>query len=207
VPALAVLTGSTLQGFANPNSDVDVFLVSTEPSAGADAPRSVAATGPVKVDLLWCDPTILRACPGAVASAPGPTRDSWHAHHEALGLLSRFGTGLAIAGTDSWLVWQQDEVPRLLRDALRTWWKSEAVRHLLLARSIGALDPFVAAQHVCDARLAALEVDAVDQPGTLPGWASQTTINTVSALEYNAVATLWVCCVRAGHAASARLVG
>jgi hypothetical protein len=176
-PLAVVATGSVLDGYGNPTSDIDVNVV-----VDAETVRVVpipSFENELLVDTKYFTLLQLGEWVQELRDAPWPpprlTRADYHRRYLQLLQCVRFGTGLVV---------KVDDRARDLLGALREpwlaervidWWQAESVRCSLASRWLADVKPLVAAQKRCDALLAALEVRAA-AAGRLtfkPKWLSE----------------------------------
>jgi hypothetical protein len=159
-PVLVVASGSVLQGFGNPSSDVDLYAVVDRESI-TDFPMNTYRDGLhfditfLKVSWLSGQLDALRTATKAGTLLVLPDRESWKAEHRRLTQLNRLALGLALSGRDEWRGWQA-ELRRLWPRQLTTWWKTEAVRYRTAATVLEDIHPLAAALRHGDAYLRAL---------------------------------------------------
>jgi predicted nucleotidyltransferase len=163
-PHLVVASGSVIEGFGNPRSDVDI-LVLVDSRAVTDVPVS-AYEGQQILDVTYLDSAWALETGKAVVEGrlfDGiPDGDTWRRVYRDVEVFSRLQLGLVLAGDQEWRDWM--EAMRLggLSAAIRRWWLVDAVRYWCTARLLTETKPLVAHQRYCDAALAALNVRMCD---------------------------------------------
>jgi predicted nucleotidyltransferase len=172
-----VVTGSVLDGYGNPTSDIDVNVV-----VDAEAVRVVpipAFDRDLLVDTKYFTRSQLEDWAQELRDAAWPPRrlrrEDYHRRYLQLFQCVRLGTGLVVHLDEG----ARDVLGALrepwLRERVMDWWQTERVRCLLAARWLADAKPLVAAQKRCDAVLAALELRAA-AAGLLtfkPKWLSE----------------------------------
>lgn len=159
-PVLVVASGSVLQGFGNPSSDVDLYAVIDRESI-TDFPMNSYRDGVhfdinfLKVSWLGGQLDALRTAGKAGTLLALPDRETWKVERRRLTQLNRLALGLALAGTEEWRGWQA-ELRGLWPRHLTTWWKTEAVRYRTAATVLEDIHPLQAALRHGDAYMRAL---------------------------------------------------
>ncbi|GHE29816.1 hypothetical protein GCM10017673_35720 [Streptosporangium violaceochromogenes] len=157
-PVLVVASGSILQGFGNPSSDVDVYAV-VDHEFATEFPMN-SYTGDIHLDVNFLQASWVREAAAELAAETGPLcavpdRERWAERLRRMYHLNRLVAGLALAGTDEWLA-ERERVREVFPARMLAWWKTETLRYATAARLLERVDPMPAAQALCDAFRAAL---------------------------------------------------
>jgi hypothetical protein len=181
----AVASGSVAAGYANPTSDLDLYVIVDNPGV-SDVPIVSHELGPL-IDIFHLDAANLRRELDGLADArvartiEGEPRERWWNTRETVGLASRLAIGAVLCSTPDWAGVEDWLRGDWLTARVADWWRDEAWRRLTLARWLGTRRPRMAVQDAVDAGMAALQV--VTTEAGFVYFAPKWTIRELRALE------------------------
>jgi hypothetical protein len=176
-PLLVVATGSIVQGFGNPQSDLDIYAIVEHDVRQLPIPSFASR---FLVHNAFFGVGDVETWVGAIRDCPWPpvghvTQQCWGARRIALGYCTNFGCGLMLDARDGWSDWLRPFAEPWLADAIVRWWRIESLRRRIAGRWLADAKPLVAAQRQFEAVLALLEsrAAAADQLFFGPKWISE----------------------------------
>ncbi|MDT0443779.1 hypothetical protein [Streptomyces johnsoniae] len=157
-PLLVVAAGSVIAGFGNNTSDLDLYTV-VEDDVASTLPLMSYPNG-ARIDAITCGSQQLLDRRSELSSVKWPPEDmkpgDIGARRKAIDVITRYGLGVPLSGTDQWIAWQQ-RLEAEVGEWMSDWHAVEAYRMQAAARALLAHKPLVAGIRAGDALMAALE--------------------------------------------------
>ena len=159
-PLLVVATGSVLNGFGNPRSDLDLnVVVDQDKLAVLPIPTFERE---LLVDAAYLSASEVERWVPELRDRPWPPAGDFprsESRRRFMLLLQavRFASGLALTAREGWGGWLAELKAPWLAERVVQWWRIEAVRWAVAAGWLADARPLTAAQAQCEAVLAALQ--------------------------------------------------
>ncbi len=154
-----------LAGFGNPSSDLDLIVLVESERVTRLPITSHRFSTMVDVSVRQAEP--VRDSARRLAEQVWPLAGSvrhpeWSARQRGIDRISRLALGLPLISTPEWAAWLDGLRQPWLADAIRSWWRTEALRLTCAARWLAEANPRLAAVRAREAVMAALEVGMAD---------------------------------------------
>ncbi|MFD5537575.1 hypothetical protein ACFWIJ_06895 [Streptomyces sp. NPDC127079] len=157
-PLLIVASGSVIAGFGNDTSDLDIYTV-VEDDVASTLPLMSYPNG-ARIDAIICGSQQLLHRHREISSSIWPPQEigpgDVRAKRKSIDVITRYGLGLSLSGTDQWIAWQQ-RLEAEVSEWIGDWHAVEAYRMHAAAKALISHKPLVAAIRAGEALLAALE--------------------------------------------------
>jgi hypothetical protein len=164
-PAFVLATGSCVEGWNNPDSDIDVEVICFREMGPFDVSEPARRDRGPRLHLHFDSDTrrageIEFVAGSTLSEGPPDNRRVWLQWRDALSGCIRLHLGVPIAGADAWHRTVAGLDHDLLANRLESWWALESFRRTVAAEWLRPARPLAAGQRLCDAVLAALEARA-----------------------------------------------
>ena len=153
-PLLVVATGSVLQGFSNPQSDLDLNVVVDYSVTRLPLPSHRHG---FLIDATYFDAIEVKAWVSRPSLTGEITRDQWRRYSTELKYCTRFRDSVVLSARDSWDGWISEFRKPGLVSRVTEWWRLESLRRWCAGRWLADVKPLLAAQRRFEAILATLE--------------------------------------------------
>ncbi|MFH8977941.1 hypothetical protein [Streptomyces sp. NPDC017890] len=157
-PLLVVAAGSVIAGFGNDTSDLDIYAV-VENDVASTLPLMSYPNG-ARVDGITCGSRQLLDRRHEMSSTTWPPQEmnpgDIGKKRKAIDVITRYGLGIPLSGTDQWIAWQQ-QLEAEAYEWISDWHAVDAHRMWAAAKALQAHKPLVAGVRAGEALMAALE--------------------------------------------------